>query len=449
MAKTLQDIRLQLQRGEVTSEKLVEEALASVKSSEGQGDKTFIKVYDDKAMVQAKAIDQVRKSGVELHPLAGIPISIKDLFDVAGEITLSGSIVRRKSVPAKSDAHIVSKLRAAGAILIGRTNMTEFAFSGLGINPHYGTPLNPWDRKTGRIPGGSSSGAAISVTDNMAAAAIGTDTGGSVRIPSALCGLTGFKPTAARVSKEGAFPLSTTLDSIGPLANSVSCCSILDQTMRGAAVNALLDKPVDGLTLAIPQTIVLDDMDRTVVTKFENVVKRLSESGVRIVEHPFSILSQIPLANSKGGFAAVEAFHTLRDLLEKDESNFDPRVAVRVRRGAEMLGVEYLELLDATVNIRKEADEITRNYDALIMPTVPTIAPILDHLEKSDTAYHEANLLMLRNCSFGNFLDRCAISLPIHQLGEAPVGMMVMGNTGEDEKLLEVANSIERVVLNV
>ncbi len=153
MAKTLQDIRLQLQRGEVTSEQLVEEALASVKSSEGQGDKTFIKVYDDKAMVQAKAIDQVRKSGVELHPLAGIPISIKDLFDVAGEITLSGSIVRRKSIPAKYDAHIVSKLRAAGAILIGRTNMTEFAFSGLGINPHYGTPLNPWDRKMGRIPG--------------------------------------------------------------------------------------------------------------------------------------------------------------------------------------------------------------------------------------------------------------------------------------------------------
>ena len=449
MAKTLQDIRLQLQRGEVTSEQLVEEALASALSSEGQGGKTFIKVYDNQAMVQAKAIDQVRKSGVELHPLAGIPISIKDLFDVAGEITLSGSIVRRKSVPAKSDAHIVSKLRAAGAILIGRTNMTEFAFSGLGINPHYGTPLNPWDRKTGRIPGGSSSGAAISVTDKMAAAAIGTDTGGSVRIPSALCGLTGFKPTAVRVSKEGAFPLSTTLDSIGPLANSVSCCSILDQTMRGAAVNKLPDIAVDGLTLAIPQTIVLDDMDRTVATKFENVVKRLSESGVRIVEHPCSILSQIPLANSKGGFAAVEAFHTLRDLLEKDESNFDPRVAVRVRRGAEMLGVEYLELLDATANIRKEADEITRNYDALIMPTVPTIAPILDHLEKSDTAYHENNLLMLRNCSFGNFLDRCAISLPIHQLGEAPVGMMVMGNTGEDKKLLEVANSIEKVVLNV
>ena len=449
MAKTLQDTRIQLQRGEVTSERLVAEALASASSAEGQGDKVFIKVYEEQAMVQAKAIDQVRKSGVELHPLCGIPISIKDLFDVAGEITLSGSIVRKKSVPANSDAHIVTKLRAAGAILIGRTNMTEFAFSGLGINPHYGTPLNPWDRKTGRIPGGSSSGAAISVTDKMAAAAIGTDTGGSVRIPSALCGLTGFKPTAVRVSKEGAFPLSTTLDSIGPLANSVSCCSILDQTMRGAAVNTLPDIAVDGLTLAIPQTIVLDDMDRTVAAKFENAVKRLSESGVRIVEHPCSIFSQIPLANSKGGFAAVEAFHTLRDLLEKDESNFDPRVAVRVRRGAEMLGVEYLELLDATVNIRKEADEVTRNYDALIMPTVPIIAPILDHLEKSDTAYHEANLLMLRNCSFGNFLDRCAISLPIHQFGEAPVGMMVMGNTGEDKKLLEVANSIEKVLLNV
>ena len=253
---------------------------------------------------------------MELHPLAGIPISIKDLFDVAGEVTLSGSIVRKKSDVARSDAYIVSMLRAAGAIIIGRTNMTEFAFSGLGINPHYGTPLNPWDRKIGRIPGGSSSGAAVSVTDNMAAAAIGTDTGGSVRIPSALCGLTGFKPTAARVPTKGAFPLSTTLDSIGPLANSVACCALLDQTMRGAPVRALLDKPIGDLTLAIPQTIVLDDMDGSVAAAFENVLKMLSKFGVRIVEHSFSVFSKIPMANSKGGFAAVEAFHTLRHLLD-------------------------------------------------------------------------------------------------------------------------------------
>ena len=446
MVKTLQDTRMQLQRGEATSQDLVSEALAALNSPEGQGDKTFIRVYEKEAILQAEAIDKVRKSGVELHPLAGIPISIKDLFDVAGEVTLSGSIVRKKSDVARSDAYIVSMLRAAGAIIIGRTNMTEFAFSGLGINPHYGTPLNPWDRKIGRIPGGSSSGAAVSVTDNMAAAAIGTDTGGSVRIPSALCGLTGFKPTAARVPTKGAFPLSTTLDSIGPLANSVACCALLDQTMRGAPVQVLLDKPIGDLTLAIPQTIVLDDMDRSVVVAFENVVKMLSKFGVRIVEHSFSVFSKIPMANSKGGFAAVEAFHTLRHLLETDEPNFDPRVAVRVKRGAEMLGVDYLELLNTTAHIRKEADKITRNYDAVIMPTVPTIAPILDNLETSDELYHETNLLMLRNCSFGNFLNRCAISLPIHKAGEPPVGLMIMGNTGEDEKLLEIANSIEKVI---
>ena len=446
MVKTLQDTRMQLQRGEATSQDLVSEALAALNSPEGQGDKTFIRVYEKEAILQAEAIDKVRKSGVELHPLAGIPISIKDLFDVAGEVTLSGSIVRKKSDVARSDAYIVSMLRAAGAIIIGRTNMTEFAFSGLGINPHYGTPLNPWDRKIGRIPGGSSSGAAVSVTDNMAAAAIGTDTGGSVRIPSALCGLTGFKPTAARVSTKGAFPLSTTLDSIGPLANSVACCALLDQTMRGAPVQVLLDKPIGDLTLAIPQTIVLDDMDRSVAAAFENVVKMLSKFGVRIVEHSFSVFSKIPMANSKGGFAAVEAFHTLRLLLETDEPNFDPRVAVRVKRGAEMLGVDYLELLNNTAQIRKEADKITRNYDAVIMPTVPTIAPVLDNLETSDELYHETNLLMLRNCSFGNFLNRCAISLPIHKAGEPPVGLMIMGNTGEDEKLLEIANSIEKSI---
>ena len=446
MVKTLQDTRMQLQRGEATSQDLISEALAALNSPEGQGDKTFIRVYEKEAILQAEAIDKVRKSGVELHPLAGIPISIKDLFDVAGEVTLSGSIVRKKSDVARSDAYIVSMLRAAGAIIIGRTNMTEFAFSGLGINPHYGTPLNPWDRKIGRIPGGSSSGAAVSVTDNMAAAAIGTDTGGSVRIPSALCGLTGFKPTASRVSTKGAFPLSTTLDSIGPLANSVACCALLDQTMRGAPVQVLLDKPIGDLTLAIPQTIVLDDMDGSVAAAFENVLKMLSKFGVRIVEHSFSVFSKIPMANSKGGFAAVEAFHTLRLLLETDEPNFDPRVAVRVKRGAEMLGVDYLELLNNTAQIRKEADKITRNYDAVIMPTVPTIAPVLDNLETSDELYHETNLLMLRNCSFGNFLNRCAISLPIHKAGEPPVGLMIMGNTAEDEKLLEIANSIEKVI---
>ena len=235
MNGTIEEIGQLLDLGKVTSLELVTSALKEIENEEGQGQTTFTKTYADQAKAQAIGIDKLRAEGLVLSPIAGMPISIKDLFDVAGETTMAGSRVRKNSAPAARDADIIKKLRSAGAILIGRTNMTEFAFSGLGINPHYGTPLNPWNRDEARIPGGSSSGAAVSVSDNMAVAGIGTDTGGSVRIPSALCGLTGFKPTAARVSTSGAFPLSTTLDSIGPLARSVNCCAILDQVMRGQA----------------------------------------------------------------------------------------------------------------------------------------------------------------------------------------------------------------------
>jgi aspartyl-tRNA(Asn)/glutamyl-tRNA(Gln) amidotransferase subunit A len=379
--------------------------------------------------------------------LAGVTISVKDLFDVTGEVTLAGSKVRDRSAPAAADAPIVARLWAAGAVIVGRTNMTEFAFSGLGINPHYDTPLNPWDRETGRVPGGSSSGAAVSVADGMAIAAIGTDTGGSVRIPAALCGLTGFKPTARRVPTAGAFPLSTTLDSIGPLANSVACCALLDQVMSGAAIQSLVARPVSTLTLAVPRTIVLDEMDDLVAGAFQNALSRLSAAGARIVEIPFDVTSDIFAANATGGFAAPEAFATLRDLLDADEDRFDPRVSVRVKRGAAMSAADYIALLEDRAAIQAKANAASRDFDALLMPTTPIVAPPIAELSASDEAYHAANMLMLRNPSFGNFLDRCATSLPIHGAGDAPVGMMVMGETMGDAKTLEVSAGIEAALV--
>ena len=298
MNGTIEEIGKLLDLGKVTSLELVTSALKEINSDEGQGQTTFTKTYADQAKAQAIAIDKLRAEGLVLSPIAGMPISIKDLFDVAGETTMAGSRVRKNSAPAARDADIIKKLRSAGAILIGRTNMTEFAFSGLGINPHYGTPLNPWNRDEARIPGGSSSGAAVSVSDNMAVAGIGTDTGGSVRIPSALCGLTGFKPTAARISTSGAFPLSTTLDSIGPLARSVNCCAILDQVMRGQATGHIVDRPIETLTLAVPQTLVFDEIEDKVANDFQRVTSLLSNLGAKIIDIPFDVLSEIPKANS-------------------------------------------------------------------------------------------------------------------------------------------------------
>ena len=446
MNGTIDEISKLLDLGKVTSLELVTSALKEIDSEEGQGQTTFTKTYADQAKAQAIAIDKLRVAGLVMSPIAGMPISIKDLFDVAGETTMAGSRVRENSAPALRDANIIKKLRSAGAILIGRTNMTEFAFSGLGINPHYGTPLNPWNRTEARIPGGSSSGAAVSVSDNMAVAGIGTDTGGSVRIPSALCGLTGFKPTAARVSTSGAFPLSTTLDSIGPLAKSVNCCAILDQVMRGEVTGHVADRPIETLTLAVPQTLVFDDIEEKVANDFQRVMSLLATSGAKIVDIPFDILSEIPKANSKGGYAAIEAFVALHDLLKKDENSFDPRVAVRIKRGEQMTAREYIELMNARRTICEVSNKISRNFDALLMPTVPVIAPVLKDLENSDDLYHQMNLLMLRNCSFGNFLDRCAVSLPIHEPETAPVGLMVMGKTHGDDRLLEIAKTIETAI---
>src|SRR5438132_12826515 len=228
---TLPALAADLAAGRTTSRELVEAALARIADPEGEGRRVFVKVYDAAARAAADAQDRLRKAGYVASPLAGIPVSIKDLFDVAGEVTLAGSQALDDTPPAEADAPIVARLKAAGAVIIGRTNMTEFAFSGVGINPHYGTPGNPYDRSL--IPGGSSAGAPISVADGMAAVAIGTDTGGSVRIPAALCGLVGFKPTQYRVPREGATPLSTTLDSVGPVGLSVACCALTDAVMAG------------------------------------------------------------------------------------------------------------------------------------------------------------------------------------------------------------------------
>jgi aspartyl-tRNA(Asn)/glutamyl-tRNA(Gln) amidotransferase subunit A len=447
MTKTIAEVSAAFSSGRTTSVAETETLLDTIDKSGGEGGRAFLKVYHDRARATARASDEARKLGVEGGPLAGIAISIKDLFDVAGEVTLAGSKVRDKSAPAPADAPILARLRAAGAVIIGRTNMTEFAFSGLGINPHYDTPRNPWDRSTGRIPGGSSSGAAVSVADGMAVTAIGTDTGGSVRIPSALCGLTGFKPTARRVPTAGAFPLSTTLDSIGPLANSVACCALIDQVMSGGVTKAVAARPVSGITLAVPQTIVLDDMDDHVAATFQKALSVLSAAGARIVEIPFEVTADIFTANATGGFAASEAFATLRDLLDLDEGRFDPRVSVRVKRGGTMSAADYIALLDDRVAIQAKADAASRDYDALLMPTTPIVAPAIAELSASDEAYHAANMLMLRNSSFGNFLDRCATSLPIHRAGDAPVGLMVMGETMGDAKALEVAAGIEAALM--
>src|ERR1019366_577298 len=272
---TLANLSADLAAGRSSSRALVRACLARIDDARGEGGRTFLYVDRAAALARAEAVDALRARGVTVPPYAGIPISIKDLFDITGQVTRAGSIVLAERAPATMDAVSVERLRHAGFVLICRTNMTEFAFSGVGLNPHYGTPLNPWERSRGRIPGGSSSGAAISVTDGMAFAGLGTDTGGSCRIPAALTGLVGWKPTAERVSCEGVLPLSPSLDSVGWLARSVSCCAILDAVVAG---NGSLAEParasLRGRRFAVPQTLVFDDIEPEVEKTFERALTR-------------------------------------------------------------------------------------------------------------------------------------------------------------------------------
>jgi len=443
--KTLAELARCLQDGSTTSRRLVEECLDRIADPRGEGSRTFLKVHAEAARAAADYCDRLRSHGVTLGPGAGIPVSIKDLFDVSGDVTTAGSKVLRGQPPAAADCAAVARVRAAGFIPIGRTNMTEFAYSGLGLNPHYGTPLNPYERERGRAPGGSSSGAAISIADQMSYGALGTDTGGSCRIPAAFCGVVGFKPTSRRVPVSGVFPLSPTLDSVGPLGASVACCATLDAVLADEPAAARAAVGLRGRRFAVPTSYALDSLEPHVARCFGRALRELSGSGAEIIEIPLAELNELPEINRKGSFAGPEAYAVHRLRIESQGELYDPRVLVRLQRGREQSAADYLELIRARADLQRRVDEALAEFDAALLPTSPIIAPLLEDLQ-SDEAYLRTNGLALRNTSIANFLDRCAISVPCHESGTAPVGLMIMGSHGGDRRLLRMAAAVEAQV---
>lgn len=447
--QTLAAAMASLATGQTTSRELVEKSLAAASDPSGEGARTFTRLYTASARQTADAIDRQRsQSSASNYPLLGLPISIKDLFDVAGEPTPAGSVVLADAPPAPKDAAIVTRLRAAGAVLIGRTNMTEFAFSGLGINPHYRTPRNPFDRANGRIPGGSSSGAAVSITDGMAAAAVGTDTGGSLRIPAALCGLTGFKPTARRVPLAGVLPLSHSLDSVGAMAPTVACCARMDAVLAGDPPAPLTACEIARLRAGVLQGYVLDGLDADVARRFAAALSILSTAGAALQDIHFSPLPQIPEWYANGGLAAFEAYDWHRRLIEQHGEQYDPRVLVRILRGQAISPADSQQLVETRRRVIAEAELAFADSDVWLLPTVPRVAPLIAPLVSSDAAYVDANATMIRNPSIFNFLDGCALSLPCHLPGEAPVGLMLAAPGGQDRKLLRIGLAIEAVLAN-
>ena len=445
MIQNLTDLSRKLTKGSLKSADLVQEALLRIADPAGQGDVVFLRSYPDAAMAEADWIDAARAKGIALPPFAGVPLAIKDLFDVKGEVTTAGSRVLDEQPPADADATIVQRLRAAGFVIVGKNNMTEFAYSGLGINAHFGTPRNPHDKAAYRIPGGSSSGAAVAVAEGMVPAAIGTDTGGSCRIPAAFCGVVGFKPTSTRVPKNGTVPLSKSLDCIGPFANSVSDCAVLDSILSGGAGEDVESFPEGGLRLAVLDGYVTEHLDDAVGAAYEKMLTRLSARGIRLMPLTIAELAELPKINGKGGLVGAEAYAWHKPFLETRSEFYDPWVRDRFSAGQSQTAEDYIRTIEARAKMRALVARKTDAFDALILPTVQIVAPTLESL--ADPAKSAAtNLLCLRNTAVGNFLDLPAISIPCHGEGALPVGAMLMGRTGGDRRLLSIARGLEGTI---
>ena len=448
MTYIIQDIVSALNRKEITARALVEDCLQAIDEPLGEGNRAFITTYHDRARQNADIVDYSRKMGWSTPKYAGIPLSIKDLFDEAGEVTRAGSLILNNGTPAREDSTVVARLKAAGFIILGRTNMSEFAFSGLGTNPHYGTPRSPFERdpnnsQVGRIAGGSSSGSAIAISDKMTVATIGSDTGGSTRAPAAFCGIVGFKPTSSRMPSKGIFPLSKSFDAAGPIGSSVNCCAIIDNLMAGGLGEFETPFPVKGLRLAMPVGYLFEDLDDHVASSFEKAIDWLSAAGAHVEELSIESIEEMRPSNSSKSIVAAEAYALHKDWLESDDVKlYDPFIAHRLSGGQNISVSEYLDMLSFRKKVWEEVQFATRAFDALIMPTTPILPPELASLNSMD-AKTKINAKCLRNTSVTNYLDRPSMTLPCNSLHNPPVGISLIGSRQHDRRLIAIAAGIE------
>jgi aspartyl-tRNA(Asn)/glutamyl-tRNA(Gln) amidotransferase subunit A len=405
----------------------------------------FTQIYADAARATAQHADAQAQAGHRLGALHGVCITLKDNIDVAGKTTMAGGVVCAGEAPAQQDAPVVQRLRDAGAVVLGQTNMSEFAFSGVGINPHHGTPANPTDATQARVPGGSSSGAAVSVALGLAEVGIGTDTGGSIRIPAALCGLVGYKSTQARIPRTGVMELSRTLDTVGSITRSVQACLAVDAVLSQQPLPTTA-APLRGLRLAVPQTLMMDDVDATMAQAFSRTLRRLSEAGAQVVDLPFKALGDIAALSMPGGFSPIESYAAHHARIERGAHQIDHRVVARMMLGKDIRAQDYLELHNRRHAWIAAAQHTLQGFDAMLCPTVPMVAPLTEPLLKDDEAFFKVNRLLLRNPSAINYMDGCSWSLPCHVDDELPVGLMVSGLAGQDAHLARVALAIENLI---
>jgi len=428
---------------ETLSRDRLEQALARISDPAGEGARACLTVYADEARAAADAADARKQGGRSLGPLDGVIVTIKDLFDVAGEVTRAGSrILAEEGSPATADAVAVQRLRRAGAVIVAKTNMSEFAFHGIGTNPHFGTPANPADRA--RVPGGSTSGGAVAVADGMCEIAVGSDTGGSTRAPASFCGIVGLKPSCGRIPTTGAFPLSFSLDAVGPMARTVAECAAADAMLAGDEPWDLEAAPLAGLRLAVPLGMPLDGLDETVSKAFQASLDRLSRAGAKVTEVKLGLIDDMLRVSAVGGIVPPEALAIHRDRVARRGRDIDPNVLARIERGQSMSAADYVELMQGRSRLVAAFDAWLEDYDAVVMPTTPSVAPRIDEIATPE-AFGPKNLLTLRNTAALNFFDVCAMSLPMPDTGSLPAGIMLGGRKNHDRRLMRIAAGAEEL----
>ncbi|MCX2698680.1 amidase [Ochrobactrum chromiisoli] len=445
--KSIGQLSVLLQSGALDPQALTEEVLDAIHNHPDQA--IFVHTTSERAMCEAAASSKRLREGRSLGVLDGIPVAWKDLFDFEGRVTTAGSIVLASEAPASSDAQVVQALTLAGMVSVGCVNMSEFAFSGLGINPHYGTPLNPVSQDGGRLPGGSSSGSAVAVASGLVPVSIGTDTGGSVRIPAAFNGIVGYKATRGRYAMQGVFPLAKSLDSLGPLCRTVQDAIWIDAAMRGVNGASLPHSNVKQLRLVVPETIFFDDAEPEVITAFEAALERLQKAGVTIRRQKFPVFDTIfALMLKYGPLVTAEAFALHRHRLAgKQADQMDPRVVARTRLGENTSLGDYLDILSAREALIAEFNAMILPGELLVSPTLPHVAAKIEPLLGDDDLFVQTNAKTLRNTLIGNFLDWCGISIPCG-LGAAgmPVGLLLSALPGQDLHLLSAAQTVEHQI---
>lgn len=444
--RTATGIALAYRSGEADPVEVTQCLLSRIEKS--MDDRVFLEVVPERALAEAKTAAARYKAGRLLSPLDGVPVAWKDLYHVAGTRTTAGSILLKESAPQTADMPCVANAVAAGTVTIGKLNMTEFAYSGLGLNPHFGTAFNPNDRETPRSPGGSSSGSGAAVASRLVPIAIGSDTGGSVRVPASYNGTVGFKTSTGRIDKTGIVPLAATYDTIGPLARSVEDCILADMVMRGAAMSPVCRADLSDLKLFVPTNIVLNDAEPAVMENFERSLRALEARGVRIARGRFELLDVVSkLTADHGTIIAAESYAEYHEIADgEDGKRIDRRVLARMLMGKAMSARSLLEIQRTRAKV---VPQVSAALDGalLVMPTTVITAPPIAPLEAGDDVFFRINTLTLRNTALTNVLDMCGVAMPNGRDEKGlPTSFLVSAPWDEDERLLGAALAMEAIV---